>query len=149
MNTWNRYIHTGTQNVHNVHNAPIYNIGIPKHKKNPTYDFLVQVRNFLLPLSLKVFQHKERDTIFLCWLFHLPQATCDTCPRPRRASESQPSSSDGKTQLTDFSQISAHASGHDVIHIPGHILYLGFFLWHLWMTPPLRACVNTYAHICT
>ena len=27
-----------------------------------TYDFLVQIRNFLLPLSLKVFRHKERDT---------------------------------------------------------------------------------------
>ena len=39
----------------------IDNIGIPKQTKN-TYDFLVQVRNFLLPLSLKVFRHKERDT---------------------------------------------------------------------------------------
>ena len=32
-----------------VHNSYIDNIGIPKHKN--TYDFLVQVRNFLLPLS--------------------------------------------------------------------------------------------------
>ena len=38
----------------------IYNIGSPKHKN--TYDFLVQVRNFLLLWSLKVFRHKERDT---------------------------------------------------------------------------------------
>ena len=30
-------------------------------RKN-TYDFFVQVRNFLLPLSLKVLRHKERDT---------------------------------------------------------------------------------------
>ena len=30
-------------------------------RKN-TYDFLVQVRNFLLPLSSKVLRHKERDT---------------------------------------------------------------------------------------
>ena len=37
----------------------IYNIGIPKHKN--TYDFLVQIRNFLLPLSLKVFRHNERE----------------------------------------------------------------------------------------
>ena len=37
------------------------NIRIPKQKKQ-TYDFLVQVQNFLLPLSLKVFWHKERDT---------------------------------------------------------------------------------------
>ena len=34
-------------------------------------DFSVQIRTFLLPLSLKVLRHKERDTIFLCWLFHL------------------------------------------------------------------------------
>ena len=37
MNMGNVHIHTGTQNVHNVHNAHIYiyiyNIGIPKHKK--------------------------------------------------------------------------------------------------------------------
>ena len=45
-----------------------------RNTKN-TYDFLVQVRNFLLPLSLKVFLHKERGTIFLCWLFHLTPPT--------------------------------------------------------------------------
>ena len=28
----------------------------------------------LLPLSLKVLRHKERDTIFLCCLFHLAQS---------------------------------------------------------------------------
>ena len=56
-----------------------------------------------------------RGTIFLCWLFHLPQTTCalrrKLLPWARRASESQPSSSDAKTQLSDFSQISAYASG--------------------------------------
>ena len=49
MNMWNGHIHTGTQNVHNVCIYNIANIGIPKHKN--TYAFLVQVRNFLLPLS--------------------------------------------------------------------------------------------------
>ena len=34
MNTWNRHIHTGTQNVRNVHNAHIYDIGISKHKQH-------------------------------------------------------------------------------------------------------------------
>ena len=62
MNMWKR--------TYNVHKTFIYNIRMPKHEN--TYDFFVQVRNFLLPLSLKVFRHKERDTIFLCWLFHLP-----------------------------------------------------------------------------
>ena len=70
----------------------------PETRKTLT-TFLVQVRNFLLPLSLKVFRHKERDTIFLCWLFHLPQTTCAPATRPRRASESQPSSSQAGTQL--------------------------------------------------
>ena len=37
----------------------------------------------------------------------------------------------------------------DVTYIPGHILYPGFLLWHLWMTRPLRARVNTCAHVCT
>ena len=32
-----------------------------RNTKN-SYDFLVQVRNFLLPLSLKVLRNKERDT---------------------------------------------------------------------------------------
>ena len=37
-------------------------------------DFSVQVRNLILPLSLKVLRHREgeRGTIFLLWLFHSP-----------------------------------------------------------------------------
>ena len=54
-------------------------------------DFSVQVRNFLLPLSLKVFRHKERDThSFYSGFFICTPISCDTCPRPPRASESQP-----------------------------------------------------------
>ena len=57
-------------------------------------DFFVQVRNFLVPLSLKVFRHKEREAqsfysgFFLCppqHLWHLPQ-------RSPQASGNQPSS---------------------------------------------------------
>ena len=69
-----------------------------------------------------------------------PRAT--PAARPRRASESQPSSSDGKTQLTFFKspKSSAHASGawrHS--HPAVTFFYLGFLLWHIWMTRPLRA----------
>ena len=52
----------------------IYNIGISKHEK---HNFSVQLRNFLLPLSLKVFQHKEREAqsfysgFFICLPPHL------------------------------------------------------------------------------
>ena len=64
-------------------------------------DFLVQVQNFLLPLSLKFFRHKERGNTFLCWLFHLcPPTPTRVVPATRspRASESHPSST-RKTQL--------------------------------------------------
>ena len=137
MNKWN---------VHNIPYSYIDNIGIPKHKKN-TYDFLVQVRDFLLPLSWKVFRRKEeRGTIFLWRLFY------GTCRNASASSESQPSSSDTKTQPTDFSQISAHTSGAWCHPSPGPNSYLGFLFWHLWMTPPpharehLRSCCTQLTH---
>ena len=134
MNTWNR------------HRMFITHIGIPKHKN--IYDFLVQVRNVLLPLSLKVFRHKESDT-----LFHLPTPTTtrDTHRKASASSESQPSSSDAKTQLTDFSQIlqilRARFRCMTSFTPPDPISYLGFLFWHLWMTHPPHACVNTCAHV--
>ena len=84
-----------------------------------TYDFVVQVRNFLLPLSLKFLRHKKRDThsfysgFFICP--HPHPISCDICPRPPRASESQPSSSEaGLNSTLTFSKSpksSARASG--------------------------------------
>ena len=61
----------------------------------------------------------ERDTIFLCWLLLDRQLSTQPTrgarsPQSRLVSpgsESQPSSSEARTQLTAFSQISAHASG--------------------------------------
>ena len=44
--------------TYNVHIYITKNIGISKHEK---HDFSVQVRNFLLPLSLKVLRHKEGE----------------------------------------------------------------------------------------
>ena len=35
------------------------------------------------------------------------------------------------------------ASGHDVIHVPGPISYQGILLWHLWLSHPPRARVNS------
>ena len=51
-------------NMQNVHGMFIYiYIHRTKESRNTknTYDFSVQVRNFLLLLSLKVFRHKERE----------------------------------------------------------------------------------------
>ena len=71
-----------------------------RNTKN-TYEFLVQVRNFLLPLSLKIFRHKEREAqsfypgFFICP--PLSQNVWHPRQKPlawlRRASESQTSSS--------------------------------------------------------
>ena len=60
-------------------------------------DFFVQVRNFLLPLSLKVLRHKEREAqsfypgFFIC---SPPQHVCHLPQMSPRASESQLSSPD-------------------------------------------------------
>ena len=82
----------------------IYRTYESQNTKN-TYDFLVQVRNFLLPLSLNVLWHKERDTHFFYSGFstRLP-ISCDTCPRPPRASESQPSSPGAGLNSTNILQ---------------------------------------------
>ena len=73
MATWN-----GHRDVHNIYTL---NIGISKHEK---HDFLVQIRNYLLPLSLKALRHKETDTLsfysgFFIWhphlVRHLPKAS--------------------------------------------------------------------------
>ena len=68
--------------------------------------------------------------------FPSAQTTCAPATRPRWASESQPSSSDGKTQLTDFSQISVHASGawhhsHPAVTFSIWSFYCNIPEWHV------------------
>ena len=59
-----------------IYNTEYRNLEIRKTRNN----FSVQVRNFLLPLSLKVLRHKERDThsfysgFFICPLSHATPA---------------------------------------------------------------------------
>ena len=87
---------------------------------------------------------RERDTIFLCWLLlHLQLSTRST-RGARRAqsrlasprSESQLSSAEARTQLTAFSQISAHASGarrhpNILVSIPNLDFYFDISEWHI------------------
>ena len=98
------------------------------------------MRNFLLPLSLKVFWHKESDTqsfypdYSICP--HLTTTTTRGTHRKASAtSESQPSSSEARTQLTDFSQIPqilrARFRCTTSLTSPGHNSYLGFLFWHI------------------
>ena len=56
-----------------------------------------------------------------------------------------------KSQLMSFSKSPNSqpiASGHDVIHTPV-FFYLGFLLWHLWLSYPLRTSVNCTQCVCT
>ena len=100
--------------------------------------FFVQVRNFLLPLSLKVLQHKERETqSFYSVFFLIIWNMCGTSPRPPRASESQPSSPKAVNSLSSSSKNPPRTSGvwrHSLS--PALVSHLGL-LWHLWVTRPL------------
>ena len=104
-----------------------------------TYDFLAQARNFLLPLSLKVLRHKERDAPS----FYSGFSICS----PTRAHPSQGLREQAKVnrllprqdsiQLTDFFQNPQNPPRafpvHDIIYIH-------------WSN---RARVNTCAQVCT
>ena len=86
----------------------------------------------------------ERDTIFICWLLlHRQLSTQPTrgarCEQSRLASprsESQLSHSEAGTQLTIFSQISAHASSawrhsHPLVLIPFWDFCFDISEWHI------------------
>ena len=134
----------------NVHK----HIGIRKTRNWFRYE------TFYYPFEFKVFRHKERETqfsrffdmrrerrnFFLSWLFHLTPTTCGTPPQPTglalASSENQLASFKPKSQLTVFFKFQNPqpiASRHDVIHVPGPISYLGFLLWHLWLSYPPRS----------
>ena len=96
----------------------------------------------------------ERDTIFLCWLLlHRQLSTQPTLggssAQSRLASpssESQPSSSGAGSQLTAFSQISAHASGarrhpNTLVPIPIWDFYFDISEWHI-LSARVNACIN-------
>ena len=55
------YQYMSMWNVHRMFITYIQRTSESRNTKN-THDFLVQVRNILLPLSLKVLRHKEKDT---------------------------------------------------------------------------------------
>ena len=98
-------------------------------------------------LSLKVLRHAEREghTIFLRWLLLHRQLSTQPTRGARSAqsrlaspsSESQPFSSEAGTQLTAFSQISAHASGarrhpNTLVSIPIWDFYSDISEWHIF-----------------
>ena len=130
--------------------------GIPKHWRLS----LVQVRNVysLLEFSLR---HEERETQFLlCWLFQLTQKTRDASRSPTGLAsprlknqlasprfKAQLASSSVRSQAKCFFSKSPKFPAHRFSvwrhpH-PSTIYYLGFLLWHLWLSHPLRVSMNT------
>ena len=93
--------------VWNGYTIYIYNIehrNLEKRKTLTTSMF--RYKTLLLPLNLKVLQHKKRDTHSFYSGFFIspppPPISCDSCPRPPRASESQPSSPEAGLNSTNW-----------------------------------------------
>ena len=131
--------------------------GIPKYAKHWRLSWF-RYETFIIFLTFRFSTRGERDTIFTM-LTVRPASTLNSLTQQTRA---HPAANNwtGLAQIwipTRFvqSQISTNcffqntqesqpiASGHDVIHIPGHISNPGFLLWHLWLSHPPRASVNT------
>ena len=113
--------------------------------------FWFRYETFYYLFEFKVFRYeeRERDNFLLSWLFHLtpPRAApLKTTGLASAKSKNRLALSKPKSQRTVFFQFpnpQPITSGHDVIHVPGHISYLGFLLWHLWLSHPPCTCVNT------
>ena len=134
-------MNTDMWNVHNVH---IYNIGIPKHKT--------------LPISL--FRY---ETFYYLWVkrffdirkeIHLTFPSAPNHVRTRRkATASQRKSTfffrpQNSTLFFKSPKIlRARFWCMTSFTYPSHTFYLGFLFWHIWMTHPSRARVNTCARL--
>ena len=116
------------------------------------YDFSVQVRNFLLPLSLKFLRHKERDTHSFYPGFFI-------CPPPRqhvwhpsqsspRASESQPSSPEAEPNSTNWlfqnPKIFRVLLVRDIIALASPVSHVGYWDISEWHIRSARA----HEHLC-
>ena len=138
--------------VWNVHRMSIKikhrNLEIRKTRN----DFSVQVRNFLLSFSLKVFRHKEREAqsfysgFFICLppqhMWHPPQ-------RPPRASESQPSSLEAGLNSTNwlFQNLPQPSARFRCVtsFALASLRFPTGQLWHLWVTRPF--CVYAWTPV--
>ena len=124
-------------------------IGIRKHEIGSGTKLLFTF------LSLTVFRLEERETIFLCWLLlhrqFSTQPTCGVCSAQIRlaspSSECRLSCSEAGTQLPDFFSnpqiLSPCFRCVTSLTSPGLNSSLRFLFWHLQITHPLRARVNT------
>ena len=121
-----------------------------KHETLTTVFFGSGTKLFITFLSLRFSDmRRERLNFFLSWLFHLTPLRaalrCKLLVWPQRAPKIdllRPSPNLNSLLFFKSTNHQPIASGHDVIHIPSSISYLGFLLWYLWLSLPPRARVN-------
>ena len=120
-------------------------MGISKFEKRN--NFFVQVRNFLLPLSLKVFRHKERETqSFYSGFFICPTPTCLAPATKVSTSKQKPTSPEaGLISSNWLFQNLPKSSAHFQCVTSFALASLRFptgLLWYLWVTRSLCACAR-------
>ena len=133
-------------------------IGIPKHWRLS----VVQVRNVYYLFWLIVFRHEERETQFLlCWLFlHRSSVNPQLNSRPRvgisthwhnkRTVHPVDHNWTGPAQVRISTNCFFQKSPEFPAHCfrawhhshPSLIYFLGFLLWHLWLSHLPHASVN-------
>ena len=135
------------------------NIGIQKTQSTYNSLFWFRYETFIYLFESKVFRHEERETQFLSMLTFpsdphhvrpLPQTTglalaSSENRLPSSSIESQLSCLEFKSQLFFFCFFFFFFSNSKIFSSSGHdvISYLGFLLWHLWLSHPPRARMNT------
>ena len=125
------------------------NIGISKHEKH--LRLLSSGKKLFITFEFKGFSTWERGTIFRFRLFSSvpPTISCDTCPRPPRASESQPSRPVSSLNSTNWLFQNPPKSSARFLCVTSFALcnpvfHLGLW-WHLWVTRPL--CASVWTHV--
>ena len=126
-----------------------------RNPKYTTFTKLVQVRNFIT-FELKVIRHEVRETqSFYAVCFYIvssqpnqraaPVAHKFVWPRPALNLNFPVRTQELNSLL--FLKSLPTLPVRDVTYIPWSNFYLGFLFWHLWMTHPLRARVNTCVNV--
>ena len=136
-----------------LHTLNIQMCGIDiRNLKTRNFTKLVQVRNFLLPLSQRLFDMRRER-------FNLSMLTFPFAPHHVRHPAAKYWSGLGKPQKSTFfsrgrnstncffSNLSPHFQCVTSPKYPGLNSYLGFLFWHLWMTHPLHTCVNICVNV--
>ena len=118
-------------------------------------------KTFITFFKFRFLTRGERDAIFLCWLFFHRQLSTHWLNQCMRTSQS--TNCPGLTQVQKINSLrlspnlnslllfkitknpSPSLPGMTSFTSPSHISYLGFLLWHLWLSHPPGAREHLYS----